>query len=544
MLRLLVVVLSAAGMCCSVYGQGPSSVSSSISEVTVYPDRARVTRTATASLPIGTSTLAFSELPAGLDESSIEVSAKADAPLTIEGIDVRQEYLASSASPKAQELERQLQELQNQKKSLQGEKDVCKEKREFFRNLSVGLGKGDKEPINADDLRKLYAFYGEEISALSEKILTIESSEARLDPEIDRVKRELEALRNAGQKSQRTLLVSVKAGAPAKGEFTLRYVIGDASWTSSYNARIDSGTGKVELVYNALVRQKTGEDWNNVRLGLSTAQPGRNGRMPELTPSYLDYRRPEPVVSARALLAPAPMAANEPAQAKTESNDSEEAEAEIQKSGLSVSYLVGLPVTIPADGQTHRANVTVLSLAGSPEYVTTPKLDSGVFLKVHLVNSSDAQLLPGQISIFRDGEFTGALTMNLAPPGSDFDLYAGKDDSIRVERKELVNKRSETGMLNRRELEERRYQITLQNFRTGPVRILVNDQLPVSKNAEIVVNQGAFSEKPTAIDKDSGKVSWEIELQPKVKRVIEFNYSVEWPKGKEIEGGLLRRRQP
>ena len=537
-LRFLVVVLSAAGMCCSVYGQGFSAVSSSISEVTVYPDRARVTRTATASLPIGMSTLAFPELPATLDESSIEVSAKADAPLTIEGIDVRQEYLASSASPKAQELERQLRELQDQKKSLQGEKDVCNEKREFFRNLSVGLGKGDKEPISTDDLRKLYAFYGEEISALSEKILSIESSEAKLDPEIDRLKRELDALRNSGQKSQRTLLVSVKAGASAKAEFRLRYVIGGASWTSSYNARIDSGTGKVELVYNALVRQKTGEDWNNVRLGLSTAQPGRNGRMPELTPSYLDYRRPEPVVSARGLLAPAPMAAIEPAQAKAESNDSEEAEAEVQKNGLSVSYLVGLPVTIPADGQTHRANVTVLSLAGSPEFVTTPKLDSGVFLKVHLVNSSDAQLLPGQISIFRDGEFTGALTMNLVPPGSDFDLYAGRDDSIRVERKELVNKRSETGMLNRREVEDRRYQITLQNFRTGPVRIMVNDQLPVSRNAEIVVNPGAFSEKPSSIDKDSGKVSWEIELQPKAKRVIEFNYSVEWPKGKEIEGGF------
>ncbi len=535
MLRFLVVVLAAAGTCCSVCGQGSSAVTSKISEVTVYPDRARVTRTATTSLPIGTSVLEFTGLPATLDESSIEVSAKADAPLTIEGIDVRQEYLASSASPKAQELERQLQELQDQRKSLQGQKDVCQEKRQFFRNLSAGLGKGEKEAINTDDIRKLYTFYGDEISSLSENILTIERSESKLEPEIDRLKRELDAVRNSAQKSQRTLLVSVKAGAPVEGDFTLRYVIGDASWTSSYNARIDSGTGKVELVYNALVRQKTGEDWNNVRLGLSTAQPGRNGRMPELKPSYLDYRRQEPLVSARASLAPAPMSANEPARAKTELDNSETAEAEVQKTGLSVSYLVGLPVTIPADGQTHRANVTVLSLTGSPDYVTTPKLDPAVFLKVHLVNASDAQLLPGQISVFRDGEFTGTLAMNLAPPGSDFDLYAGKDDSIKVERKELVDKRSETGMLNRREVEDRRYQITLQNFRSDPVRLLVNDQLPVSRNAEIVVNQGTFSEKPAAIDKDSGKLSWEIELQPKVKRVIEFSYSVEWPKGKDIE---------
>ena len=181
MLRLLVVVLSAAGTYCSVIGQESSSVTSSISEVTVYPDRARVTRTAMASLPIGTSVLEFPGLPAALDESSIEVSAKADAPLTIEGIDVRQEFLASSASPKAQDLERQLQELQDQEKSLQGQKDVCEEKQEFFRNLSAGLGKVDKEPINLDDIRKLYTFYSEEISNLSGNILSIERSETKIE---------------------------------------------------------------------------------------------------------------------------------------------------------------------------------------------------------------------------------------------------------------------------------------------------------------------------------------------------------------------------
>ena len=74
------------------------------------------------------------------------------------------------------------------------------------------------------------------------------------------------------------------------------------------------------------------------------------------------------------------LAPNEPAQTKEESVQSDEAQAEVQKSGMSVSYQVGMPVTIPADGQAHRANVTVLNLAGSPEYVTTPKLDSAVFL--------------------------------------------------------------------------------------------------------------------------------------------------------------------
>jgi uncharacterized protein (TIGR02231 family) len=533
--RLILIFAAASVAVFSVHGQETVSVDSSISQVTVYLDRARVTRNANASLPAGLSIVEFAGLPATLDEGSVAVSAKSDGALTIEGIDVRQQFLTQSANPKAQELERRIHELNDQKSSLEAQKSVLEEKRDFFKNLSAGIGKGEKETINLDDIRKLYTFYGEEVSNLAENILSIGQSEAKLSLEIDRLQRELNALRNAAQKEQRTLLVSVKADAALKAEFSVRYAIGNASWSSSYDAKVDSSSGKVALVYNAFVRQKTGEDWNNVQLGLSTAQPGRNGQMPELAPSFLDIRAPGVYATARALPVPAPTE-GQAVKEKEESTLSTEAQAEIQRSGLTVNYRVALPVTIPTDGQPHRANVTVLNLAGTPQYVTTPKLDAAVFLKVHLTNTSEAQLLPGPLNLFRDGEFTGSVQMNLVPPTSEFDLYAGRDDSIKVERKEMSSKRSESGLLNRKEVEEQRYQISLQNSRPGAIRLLIYDQIPVSKNADIAVNQGVFSDKPTAVDKDTGKLTWEMEIPPKVKKVIEFSYSVEWPKGKEISG--------
>jgi uncharacterized protein (TIGR02231 family) len=527
-------------MWCSVHGQTTSAVSSTVTGVTVYPNRARITRTGNVSLPIGRTVLQFSGLPAALEEGSVIVSAQSEAAVTIEGIDLREEFLASSAMPKTQDLERQLEQIQDQKKSLQSEKSVAEEKRNFFRNLSAGLGKGEKETANLDDVRKLYTFYGEEVSNLAENILSLDRSEAKLEPEMNRIKRELEALKNAGQKSQRTLLVSVNAGAAAKADFTVRYLIGNAFWNPSYDARVDSGTGKVELLYNALVRQETGEDWNNVRLVLSTAQPGRNGRMPELAPEFVDFKGPALAALPKDEIAASPPvpAPGEQVRSKALSVESTDAQAEVQKNGLAVAYQVELPVTIPADGQSHRTNVSLLNLTGSPEYVTTPKLDSEVFLKLHLVNTSEALLLPGPVSVFRDAEFTGTIQMDLVPSGSDFDLYVGKDDSIKVERNELANKRSETGLLNRRTVEDRKYQTSLQNFRSNPIKILIYDQLPVSRNADIVVSQGTFSDQPAAFDKDSGKLSWNIVLPPKVKKVIEYSYSIEWPKGKEIMNGL------
>ncbi len=227
----------------SLYGQTTTAVSSTVSGVTVYPNRARITRTGNVNLPIGQTVLQFSGLPAALEEGSVIVSAQSEAAVSIEGIDLREEFLASSAMPKTQDLERQLEQLQDQKKSLQSEKSVAEEKRNFFRNLSAGLGKGEKETTNLDDVRKLYTFYGEEVSNLAENILSLDRAEAKLEPEINRIKRELEALKNAGQKSERTLLVSVNAAAAAKADFTVRYLIGNAYWNPIYDARVDSRHG-------------------------------------------------------------------------------------------------------------------------------------------------------------------------------------------------------------------------------------------------------------------------------------------------------------
>ena len=521
------------GLAASVYSAGMQTVSSTISEVTVYQDRARVTRVGSITLSQDETVLEFGGLPASLDEGSVEVSAKSSAHVTIQGIDVRQGFLTENANPQAELLRRQLQQLEDQKRSLTSKKAVLEAKQQFFRDLSTGVGRSEKGQPNPDDLRKLYSFYGDEFAALSESLLNLDTDARNLIPEIDRIKKELERLRTDAPKTNRKVLVSVKSDGPGTAEISIRYTVGGASWNSTYDARLDSNSGKIELVYDGMVRQRTGEDWQNVQLVLSTAQPSRNGQMPALNTDFVDYHQevllqPTPAPGRRTL-------AMEPAPSPVYKAD--KAEAVVREVGLSVSYQVSLPVTIPSDGEPHKTSVTVINLEGRPEYVATPKLDPSAFLKMHLTNSTQAILLPGKVNLFRDGEFVGSVDMKLVPAGSDFDLHAGRDDAIKIERKELVSKRSETGMINRKLIEEKKFQISLQDFRPVPVKLSLYDQVPVSKNAEIVVNQGAFSDKPSSIDKDSGKITWEVELKPKEKKVIEFGYSVEWPKGKEIVGG-------
>ena len=124
----------------SLNAQDSTALNSTVHSVTVYPDRARVTRVGTATLPEGASVLRFVGLPQGLEENSVVVRAQSDAALTIEGIDIQNQFLAASALPKTKELQSQLQGLEDQKKSLSSAKGVLQERRAFFRSLAAGLG--------------------------------------------------------------------------------------------------------------------------------------------------------------------------------------------------------------------------------------------------------------------------------------------------------------------------------------------------------------------------------------------------------------------
>ncbi len=109
--------------------------------------------------------------------------AQSDATLTIEGIDIQNQFLATSALPKTKELQSQLQALEDQKKSFSSAQGVLEEKRAFFRNLAAGLDKGEKETVNVDEIKKLYIYYGDELSSVADNILSVERSQAKLEPE-------------------------------------------------------------------------------------------------------------------------------------------------------------------------------------------------------------------------------------------------------------------------------------------------------------------------------------------------------------------------
>ena len=501
--------------------------------VTVYADRARVTRSATVQVPAGTSAVEVGGLTTNLDERTVEVRGHSSGQVTIRGVDLRQEFLAEDANRRAAELQQQLDGMLGKKSELESQIGLLNSQKAFFENVSSGIGRSDKGVSQIDDLKKIYDFYSEELTTVSSSLLNVQTKLRVQQLEIDRLKQELSRLNQ--QKSSRKVVISVQAETAGDLELTLFYTVHNASWAPIYDARLNTTDGSVLLSYNAYVRQQTGEEWDGVKLSVSTARPAENGQLPELKPAYVNLSNPVPTAKAvaetdelRATRRPAPSAAPEqpvnPEPAKLETN------------GLAITYVVAQPLSVPSDSQPHLTNLTQIKLNGELSYVSAPKLELAAFVRVHLTNSSDDPLLPGDVNLFRDGDLIGSLHLPQIVSGQEFDLFGGRDDAIRVDRKELVNRMARSGLFNSRKQSAHKFQISVQNYRKSPVKLVLYDQLPVSQDNQITVNQGQISPKPTEFDKDTGELTWRMDLNSNEKKVVELEYTIEWPADKMVSG--------
>jgi uncharacterized protein (TIGR02231 family) len=520
-------------VCSSVLAE--PAATSKITQVVVYGDRARISREAIVSVPAGDSRFELTNLPGDLDESSVGVAIRSGGGVIVRGMDVQRQFLSGNADARSAELLKQLEQLQAEKRSLQSQKSVLEEKREFFRRLNIGGG--DRQALSSDELKKLYELYSGELSVIATGLLDLDATDRKLSPEIERLQRELNQL--SQKREERRVFVSVQSQTAGELRVELRYIVPNASWTPVYEARVDTGSGKVSLRYDAMVRQRTGEDWTDARLTVSTARPDKNGQMPELEPNYLRFLQPRPAgPPAMALEKAMPTPAGTPKSKEDELEEDIRAQTEsakLESYGPSVTYQVAGPVTVPSDGQPHRTNLNQIELEGKLAYVTTPKLEAAAFLREHLTNGSADPLLPGNVNLSRDGDLIGGLSLQLVPAGGEFDLFWGRDDAVKIEYKELVNRNAEVGVLSHRKQNQRKYQITIQNFRKNPVKLTVYDQLPVSQENEINVANGQYSIRPTNVEKETGKITWDLDLNAGEKKTVEFDYTVEWPTGKAVE---------
>jgi len=283
-----------------------SPVDSRISAATVYLDRAVITRTATVELAAGEHAIVFERLPAALLDQSLQASGRGTAASTILDVNAQTAYVDFTPNVRVQELEDQIRGLQKQQRTLDDRGVILGEQREFVKRMlsaSTGTiiyplggdaarGGGTAARPTLDEWQKLYGYSEETFGRLAAELQSLDNQREDLKARQTALEQQLNEVRGARGKSFKTVTVRVAVTEPGRLDVTLKYAVPGASWASSYDARLRAAERAVDLSYFGLVRNGTGEDWENIALTLSTARPSLGGGAPELRPWIVDVARP------------------------------------------------------------------------------------------------------------------------------------------------------------------------------------------------------------------------------------------------------------
>jgi uncharacterized protein (TIGR02231 family) len=537
-----------------------SSIDAPIVAVAVYADRARITRRGRVRLAGGEHLVLFEPLPLGLQPDSVRVSGRGGA--TVQGVDVLRRHRARTDDPTAADLEQQRRALAAELAELTDADAVQQQRAGFLTNLSDRAGSTFAHALATG--RVDAAGVADLADALTSQLSAVRARQRELAEQRERITDDLAALeRRRAQLGQQlhpdriaaavSLDVAAAGGEPREIELDLSYVIDGARWESTYDIRLDTGDSAekgtantaadtLTLSWFGLVTQRTGEDWPECELLLSTARPSGAVTFPELDPWYLDRLTPmpppRPMMSQMAGAPPAPGGARgAPMSYETTAADEApilELAAAFEQGVAASTYRPQRTVAIPADGAPHRTTIAVLDMVATLDYVTAPVRGPEAHLRATVVNSTKHTILAGKAAVFHGGDFVGSTRLDSWAPGEEVELALGVDDRIRVERELTRRNASKTTLreIRRREVE---YTITVANHTPRQAQVTVLDQLPVSRDESITVRD--LGCEPTPVEHtEMGVMTWALHLAPGETRTIKLGMRVELAKGVEMSG--------
>lgn len=548
---LTAALIGAAGV---VHAADPAKpVESRITAVTLYADRAEVTRTAAVSLPPGASQVAFAGLPGWIDEGSVRLTLAPERLGRIADVQIRREFLSTAADAALREATRSVQELQDRVAGLDDELKILEEQAQQVADAKVFAM--DKLPRDAaiaaldiDQYGKTVDFVGQRLKELAARRRAIMAERREIDPELNVRQRQLCDVQQRQQLEQRTVIVALEAAAAGQGNLTLSYMLPGATWEPVHELRADAGsTGHVSLASHAVVSQTTGEDWPPAVLAFSTQSPTEIVRIPELQALLLD--KPAPAVNIAAASATFEKARHlyagqnaiwfranngDVSQVVYEDNGRRQRDVqsrvlasfeELKQRGTSYLFKGGVQVAIRGDGSAVRVPIGQVRLQASPLIVAAPEVSLNAAHVLQCVNSGSQPLLPGKVTLYRDGAFLGLTDVPFVAENESFDVMLGLADHIKLSRV-LDRKRSSLRRGSRTRMEVA-FDVTVENLSEKPAAVRLFDRIPVSEDREVRVFD--VSIEPGVKPDSKGMLRWNLNLKPRSRQSFRIAYSVEYP---------------
>ncbi|MDD2688935.1 MAG: mucoidy inhibitor MuiA family protein [Candidatus Omnitrophica bacterium] len=529
---------------------------SKITQVSVYPDSSLITRTVSLKLSPGEYQVIFANIIPEVDENSLRVSAVPAEGTKILGGVVKKEFLKEEASEKVKQLQEEIQKLQDEKRKLEDTKRVLTQEKEYLDSVRLfANGQIPKDLVTkmpqAKDLDETLKFLGTRLKENYNNVLDAEINIRDIEKKIIMTSRELAQVSGHMQKLKRLIQVDLEVLRPANFDLNVSYLVRGASWYPIYDARANFEKNEVELISYGIVRQTTGEDWNDVDIFLSTAKPAIGGRMPYVNPWILrpyqpqerkkrDHKMMRELSQTMAFKDEASAEMNE-VRGSLALTERPEPYSQVEEKGIAVVYKLAKKADIKADGSEHKLPISTQVLPAKFEYSTYPRVIVHAYLGSRVSNAPNLQLLAGRVNVFLNGDFVGTSGIDNVGPGEEFDLYLGADENVKVKREQIEKKVDETliaGIPSSTKRISFKYKLTVENYKSKKIGVKLFEAMPVSEDDRIKVKITSVSLEPKEKDWEDRKGiwRWELDLEPKAKSEIIYSFVIEHPREMAIEG--------
>jgi uncharacterized protein (TIGR02231 family) len=525
----------------------PVDANGTITSVTLYQNRAAITRTTTIDLDAGGYSIFFRDLPNSAYLDSVQAHVSDNAGLL--SVDTSNKPIAKDNRDVIAELTKQIEQKEAEMDGVNAAKQAIELQIAMLQTLISQSGGEDALPFDVTTFGSQLNFIGDQMTTLAAALIANENHREEVRDEIETLMRKRG---NIGSEQRNQIDAIVDIGMARAGTVTveLTYLVSNASWQPVYSIRATDGGDEIVIEYDAEIAQRTGENWTDVALTLSTSQPQRSATPPMPNPWYVNVQPPlsenaapqtrrgymkENVRGGTALgvMAEMDMAVEEAS-----------AMASVVGDGPAVSFVLPRTVIVPSNAEESQTiSLAAIDATADLYHVAVPMLTDSVYIRSEVTNDSPYILLPGRASIFHGSDYVGKTTLATVTPDETFTIDLGIDPSVSATRSLVEKNTATTGLFASAKQTAYNFQIAISNGHDESIDIRVWDRIPVSQDESIEILLEKLSQ-PLSTDpnylkteRPHGLLRWDLAIDANMtgEQTYAFDWRVEVARGKDVE---------
>ena len=514
-------------------------LTSKVIEATIFLEGSEIKKRVETNLDIGENHLIITGIPKGVKKEELRINSNSNYSLKSFYFKDNIGSKLSNTSSKMDVIKEELQLLKIDQKVLQEEQVM------LLSNKQIGGEKG----VQVQDLKTFSKYY-------RNRLRDIEVEMLRLNNQISKKQQSLIILsdplriyndKEGNGNQYKSLYLEIINDEKQDVILDIIYWNKSSYWYPSYDLAVKDLNDDIELTMKANIIQLTNETWSDVKIKLSTGNPMIKNKLPIFKSTILDTKSNSQSVQIKREIIEVQI----PGEYKT-------IQEKIVNNGDTVivtrQILAENPIRYELVGSTEKPKITSIeyelktrntlisnkepftigikefSLKGNFQYYCLPKFDTNVYLTANIENWNSLNLMNGDVKVFYQNDLVGHTEINTSTILDVLNIVIGVDKEIAVKRESFTNYKEDIG--SNTNINYRNDKITISNKKKQSITILVEDQIPISQTSDIKINAKDLSNG--SLNKNNGKISWNINLNTLEKRDLDLKYEITYPNNKTL----------